>query len=130
MKKLLLATTAVVALAATSAGAADLRPAYRPAPPQPVYTWTGPYFGVNVGYSWGQSKHESTLLGIGTFSHDRDIDGVSARWPNTRNPPAWPIRIMSGAIEARCEAQVSSERVVGVGQTARPLGHPPEGVVF
>ena len=76
MKKLLLATTAVVVMAATSAGAADLRPAYRPAPPPPVYTWTGPYFGVNVGYSWGQSKHEAFLRGIGTFSHDRDIDGV------------------------------------------------------
>ena len=22
----------------------------------------------------------------------------SARWPNARNPPAWPIRIMSGAM--------------------------------
>jgi outer membrane immunogenic protein len=76
MKKLLLATTAVVVLAATSAGAADLRPAYRPAPPPPVYTWTGPYFGVNVGYSWGEAKREATILGAGTFTRERDIDGV------------------------------------------------------
>ena len=57
MKKLFLATTALVVLAATSAGAADLRakPAYTP-PPPPVYTWTGLYWGVNVGYSWGEAK--------------------------------------------------------------------------
>ena len=56
MKKLFLATTALVVLAATSAGAADLRakPAYTP-PPPPVYTWTGLYWGVNLGYSGGRS---------------------------------------------------------------------------
>ena len=53
MKKLFLATTALVVLAATSAGAADMyaRPAYAPPPPPlPVYSWTGLYFGGNVGY--------------------------------------------------------------------------------
>ena len=51
MKKLFLATTAFVVLAAASAGAADMsvsRPVYAPAP-VPVYSWTGLYFGGNVG---------------------------------------------------------------------------------
>ena len=52
MKKVLLATSALVILAVGSASAADL-PAYRPAPPPPPPAWTGLYWGVNVGYSWG-----------------------------------------------------------------------------
>jgi len=54
MKKLLLTTTIFIVLSAVSAGAADMyaRPAYAPAPPPlPVYSWTGLYFGGNVGYS-------------------------------------------------------------------------------
>ena len=61
MKKFLLATSALVLLTAGSASAANLRPAYQPAPPPPVYSWTGLYWGVNVGYSWGQSKNDLTL---------------------------------------------------------------------
>jgi outer membrane immunogenic protein len=77
MKKLLLATTAFVVLAVGSATAADLRPAYRSAPPPPpVYSWTGLYWGVNVGYSWGQAKDEVSLLGVGTFSESQKVDGV------------------------------------------------------
>ena len=77
MKKLLLATTAFVVLAVGSASAADLRPAYKAAPPPPpVYTWTGLYWGVNVGYSWGHAKDEVTLLGVGTFSESQKVDGV------------------------------------------------------
>ena len=74
MKKLLLAGVALAALSG-SAVAADLaRPAY--APPPPVYTWTGLYWGVNVGYSWGHAKDEVTLLGVGTFSESQKVDGV------------------------------------------------------
>jgi opacity protein-like surface antigen len=59
MKKLLLAGVALAALSG-SAVAADLRrPAY--APPPPVYSWTGLYWGVNVGYSWGEAKRDATL---------------------------------------------------------------------
>ena len=77
MKKLLLATTAFVVLAVGSASAADLRPAYKSAPPPPpVYTWTGLYWGVNVGYSWGHAKDEVTLLGVGTFSESQKVDGI------------------------------------------------------
>jgi outer membrane immunogenic protein len=64
MKKLFLATTAFVVLAAASAGAADMyaRPAYAPpAAPPPVYTWTGMYWGANVGYSWGNARYDAAL---------------------------------------------------------------------
>jgi outer membrane immunogenic protein len=77
MKKLFLATTAFVVLTAASAGAADLsRPAYAP-PPPPVYSWTGIYWGGNVGYSWGQSKNDRSLVNLGvTVSESQDVDGV------------------------------------------------------
>src|SRR5499426_1535531 len=83
MKKLLLATTAFVVLAAASASAADMavRPAY--APP-PAYSWNGWYIGGNVGYSWGQAKNDSaastTNLGVvvtgNALSESQKIDGV------------------------------------------------------
>jgi len=73
MKKLLLATSALVVLSMGSASAADLsRPAYQP---PPVYSWTGTYYGANVGYSWGHAKNEATVLGLGV-SESQKIDGV------------------------------------------------------
>src|SRR5215212_3419751 len=78
MKKLLLVGVALAALSG-SAVAADLaRPAY--APP-PVYTWSGLYWGVNVGYSWGHAKDEVTLAGVGTFS-----EIAEGRWRHRRLP--------------------------------------------
>src|SRR6516225_7853265 len=82
MKKLFLATTAFVVLAASSAGAADMyaRPAYTPPPaPAPVYSWTGIYWGGNVGYSWGQSKNDNTasIIGLGVnVQESQNVDGV------------------------------------------------------
>jgi opacity protein-like surface antigen len=82
MKKLLLATTAFVMLAAVSANAADMgvRPAY--APP-PAYNWTGGYWGGNIGYSWGTAKvdaaESTTVLGgttVTATSQSQDINGV------------------------------------------------------
>ena len=84
MKKLLLATTAFVILAAGSANAADMRarPAY--APPPPAYSWNGWYIGGNVGYSWGNAKYDSTtstsVNGVtvsgNSISESQKIDGV------------------------------------------------------
>ena len=83
MKKLFLATTAFVVLAAASAGAADMtaRPAY--AAPPPVYTWTGVYWGANVGYGWGNARtninSNATELGVAEstqISQSQKIDGV------------------------------------------------------
>jgi len=55
MKKLVTAIAAI-ALIGTSAFAADLnKPVYKappPAPPAPVYSWTGWYVGINGGWGW------------------------------------------------------------------------------
>jgi outer membrane immunogenic protein len=63
MKKILLATLAVTALAG-SALAADLpprpAPVYKAPPPYvPVWTWTGFYVGGNVGGAWGRSEYDT-----------------------------------------------------------------------
>src|SRR5262249_49736241 len=82
MKKLFLATTAFVVLAVAAAQAADMyaRRAYTlPAAPAPVYTWTGMYWGANVGYSWGESKNDRTgsLIGLGVnVQESQHVDGV------------------------------------------------------
>jgi outer membrane immunogenic protein len=61
MKKILLATLAVTALAG-SALAADLpRPYYKAPPPIPVWSWSGFYIGVNAGYSFGQNDISQSL---------------------------------------------------------------------
>ena len=58
--RLLLGATALAALMASPALAADLRvrgPVYK-SPPPVVYNWTGFYGGVNVGYSWGRQSND------------------------------------------------------------------------
>ena len=58
----LLAATAALAIAASTAHAADLPGRYSPAPAYnalPVFTWTGFYAGLNAGYGWnvGDSRY-------------------------------------------------------------------------
>ena len=64
MKRLFLATTAMVALAAGSASAADLPVKARPLPPPPpaCAQFGGFYVGANVGYGFGEHRF-------------RDLDG-------------------------------------------------------
>jgi outer membrane immunogenic protein len=66
MKKLFLASIAMVALSAGgSALAADMpvkAPIYKAPPPVQVFSWTGFYVGANVGYSWGRSSNDGTSL--------------------------------------------------------------------
>jgi outer membrane immunogenic protein len=52
-----LVTTAIAlvlnsGLAIATASAADLAPIYTKAPPPPIYSWTGFYTGVDLGYAW------------------------------------------------------------------------------
>ncbi len=55
MKQLLLASVALVAVGMTApAKAADMPVKY--VAPAPVFTWTGCYVGVHIGYKWGTSK--------------------------------------------------------------------------
>jgi len=59
MKKLLLATAGVLALGIGSASAADIArrmPAKAPVYIPPVFSWTGPYIGINGGGGFGRSS--------------------------------------------------------------------------
>jgi outer membrane immunogenic protein len=85
MKHLLLATTALAAVAiASQASAADLgtaAPAYTKAPVYaPVNNWSGWYIGGNVGYGWGNgdtSLAESTaIIGFANQSFGNHSNGV------------------------------------------------------
>jgi outer membrane immunogenic protein len=73
MKKFLLGTVALIALAAP-ASAADLAPRpYTKAPPAPVavlYDWSGFYIGGNGG--WGTSRTCWDVVGFGDGCHDAD----------------------------------------------------------
>jgi outer membrane immunogenic protein len=75
MKKVLLASTALVAMS-FSASAADLaRKAPPPAPVAvaPVYDWNGFYLGVMGGYGW--SDRASVTVGGVTFVGPGDLEG-------------------------------------------------------
>lgn len=68
MRKFLLASVALVSLAAASAASAADLPR-RGAPrvddyvaPVPVFTWTGFYLGLNAGYGWGAFTNGSEQL--------------------------------------------------------------------
>jgi len=80
MKKLLLATVALVALGATApALAADLaaRP-YTKAPPPvmaPIYNWTGFYIGGHVGAAFGNDNTFNGLV-VGNNNDARFLGGV------------------------------------------------------
>ncbi len=86
MKKLTVAAGLTLALVSGSAFAADLpsrkaAPVYAP-PPAPVFTWTGLYGGVNIGYGWGAGGDERGSLvypGSPTYAvwgGNNDINGV------------------------------------------------------
>lgn len=81
MRKILLCTTALLALTAAPAMAADM-PVRKapPPPPAPVYTWSGFYIGIHGG--WGQVDVDHRF-GEGDFfcdsgfacGHSHDISG-------------------------------------------------------
>ena len=78
MRTLVLGATALAALVAGPALAADLPvrgPVYKSAPPV-VYNWTGFYGGVNVGYSWGQQSNDWTVPGFLAISENQNMNGV------------------------------------------------------
>jgi outer membrane immunogenic protein len=87
MRKLLLGSVALVALAVGPAMAADMRPApvYTKAPiMEPSYNWTGLYIGGHVGGGWGTSQSTtntefpaSIAYPIGTsFSQNNETGGL------------------------------------------------------
>lgn len=66
MSRLFLATTAIVALAAGTASAADMALKARPLPPPPLfYNWTGCFIGGNVGGVWVDKDYALRSVGNG-----------------------------------------------------------------
>jgi outer membrane immunogenic protein len=96
MKKLLLASAAMLALFGGSATAADLSvkaPAYRAPPPVYVFSWTGCYIGGNVG--WGRT--ETRITDLDGFDEGRHTaDGIV------------------GGGQIGCDYQFASNWVIGV----------------
>jgi len=80
MKRLLLASLSLMAIAAASqAVAADLprqMPVKAPAYVAPYYNWTGFYLGVNGGYGFGNSNWSGA--GTGTFNASGGLIGGTA----------------------------------------------------
>lgn len=60
-------------LIANSGQAADLP--IEPIQPVAVPSWTGPYFGANVGYSWGPWKSTGALVGSAGSASPK-VDGI------------------------------------------------------
>jgi outer membrane immunogenic protein len=81
MKRILLSTAAMLAVAATTpAGAADL-PRVQPVVKAPVfvpptaYNWTGFYIGINGGGAWGRSSFDGALGTLGNFNTSGGLVG-------------------------------------------------------
>ena len=100
MKKLLLAASAVIAVAMSApAGAADMRvPMKAPPPPPPVFNWTGCYIGAGGGYGmWNQE-----------FVHVTDPGGVALTLEQTNGGRGW-----FGTVQAGCDYQITPSIVIG-----------------
>lgn len=74
-KAILMSAAAAVAMTVVPAFAADMpvrtpRPAYKAPFAAPVYNWSGPYFGMTVGYGWGDSTHTDPTAGNSSGSFD------------------------------------------------------------
>lgn len=101
MRKMLLATTAMVAFGLGSATAADLRPAYKappPPPPAPVASWSGCYVGAGGGYGMWNQDHEEYFPG-----------GVPISYSTTSGGRGW-----FGTVGAGCDYQFAPSWVLGV----------------
>ncbi len=75
MKRTLIGIAAIAALLGTPALAADMPLKAPPAPPAPVWSWTGFYIGGQVGEAWGRSDETYDLVAntpafLGTQNYD------------------------------------------------------------
>jgi outer membrane immunogenic protein len=101
MRKFLLGTAALVALA-SPAMSADMRsrPAYKAPPPVvPVWSWTGCYVGGHVGGLWATKHWTNVTPGSSTFGQSAGSHDVD-RW-------LW-------GVQAGCDYQFAGGFVIGV----------------
>ena len=97
MKKILLATAAVL-ISASAASAADLAarpytkaPAY--APPAPIYNWTGFYIGGHIGGAFGGSQQRPRTRCFFTNNNDGVFMGGGQVGYDTQFSPNWVFGI-------------------------------------
>ncbi|TKT73004.1 porin family protein [Afipia massiliensis] len=100
MRKLL-TTAAFLAFAISSASAADMAPRYKAPPPvvAPIWTWTGFYAGIHVGYGWSDSSVVITQTGfpgldVATLGSDSNgVVGGGQIGYNWQFAPSWVLGI-------------------------------------
>src|SRR3954453_5351405 len=97
MKSVFLAGVAALALSVGvgSANAADIQqravlPAKAPVYVAPVFTWTGPYIGINGGYAWGDSRFNGAFPG-GNHSPSGGLFGATLGYNWQTGPAVWGI---------------------------------------
>ena len=137
MKYAFLATSGLLALAITQAGAADLPRRTDAAPPAPIYspapifTWTGFYVGLNTGYGFGKftgggdtlfGKAHGGLVG-GTVGYNQQFGsivlGVEGDWDwsgvkgsNTLAGPVFGSAKLTNLATARIRAGYSIDKAL------------------
>jgi len=97
MKTFLLASAALMALSigGNAVQAADMPVKY--VKPVPVFSWSGCYTGVQVGYKWGESQHTSTGLWNGIPSTNNTAGYDITPW--------FDVNGAVGGVEAGCQVQ-------------------------
>jgi outer membrane immunogenic protein len=133
MNKLVTAGIALLALSLNApAKAADMPVKY--VAPAPVFTWTGCYVGVHVGYKWGTSKQEFGGLWNGVpgvfgppgtdLSGDYDVNGPVGGAQGGCNYQTgawvWGVEVDGGWSSASGQAEVTA--------AALAVGFPPGGL--
>ena len=109
MKKIILGVS-ILAFASPAVMAADMAVKAPPAPLPPVYTWTGGYVGVNVGYGWGNENASQTTISGADFP----IIGAGTLLYNSPNSfRLHPEGVLGGA-QIGYNWQVSPIGVLGV----------------
>jgi outer membrane immunogenic protein len=96
MKSVLLAGVAALALSVGvgSANAADIQqravlPAKAPAYVTPVFSWTGPYIGINGGYGWGTADFNGAFPG--SLSPSGGLFGATLGYNWQTGPAVWGL---------------------------------------
>jgi outer membrane immunogenic protein len=119
-----LLSTAIAVVFSTGAFAADLPvrgPAYR-APPPAYSSWTGYYFGGNIGYSWGRASTDVSVTGFPIVAERQDVDGAIGGFQSGYN---WQVGqwVMGMESDLQASGQKGSTRYILPGGFALDASH-------